>query len=246
MTSNLRFFVFFIFIFQFALPFTARAEKTDLSKYVESVEQAETGMTVWEVIESGGWVMVILAVISLLMMALVAFLMIRIRVSTTVPEAFSEEMIKQIQAKKFAVVSTSCETQKCSVAEVFRAALSKRDKPRTALEEEVAVSAKKEMTSLWEPISYLTDIASIAPMVGLLGTVIGMIQAFNAIAFQTAVVKPILLAGGVSKAMVTTAAGMIVAIIAMIFYSYFRFRAGKINNRLEHYSNEVVTALAKD
>jgi biopolymer transport protein ExbB len=77
-------------------------------------------------------------------------------------------------------------------------------------------------------------------LIGLLGTVIGMIRAFNAIAFQTAVVKPILLAGGVSQAMVTTAAGLIVAIPAMIFYAYFRGRVHDITNIVENYSTDII------
>ena len=67
-----------------------------------------------------------------------------------------------------------------------------------------------------------------------------MIQAFNVIAFQTAVVKPILLAGGVSKAMVTTAGGLIIAIPALIFYSYFRGKVQTIANRVETYSTDLI------
>ena len=95
------------------------------------------------------------------------------------------------------------------------------------------------MDDLWQKLSYLADIAAIAPMVGLLGTVLGMIQAFNVIAFQTGAVKPVLLASGISKAMVTTATGLIVAIPAMIFYSFFRGRLQNVTARLENISTEL-------
>ena len=74
-------------------------------------------------------------------------------------------------------------------------------------------------------MAVLDTIITLAPLLGILGTVLGMIQAFNVIAFQTAVVKPILLAGGVSKAMVTTAGGLIVAIPAMLFSGFAKNRA---------------------
>ena len=99
---------------------------------------------------------------------------------------------------------------------------------------------RKEVATLWQNISYLADIATVAPMVGLLGTVLGMIQAFNVIAFQTAVVKPILLAGGVSKAMVTTAGGLIVAIPIMIFYAYFRGKVQEISSIVESYLTDII------
>jgi biopolymer transport protein ExbB len=73
----------------------------------------------------------------------------------------------------------------------------------------------------------------------LLGTVVGMIQAFNVIAFQTGAVKPILLASGISKAMITTATGLIVAIPAMIFYSYFRGKIQDVSSRFENISTEL-------
>ena len=99
---------------------------------------------------------------------------------------------------------------------------------------------KKEIGGMWQNISYLADIATIAPLVGLLGTVLVMIQAFNVIAFQTAVVKPILLAGGVSKAMVTTAGGLIVAIPVMLFYAYFRGKVQDISNVVESYATDII------
>ena len=100
--------------------------------------------------------------------------------------------------------------------------------------------ARKEMGVLWQRIGILSDIAAIAPMIGLLGTVVGMIQAFNTIAFQTAVVKPILLAGGIGKAMITTAGGLVVAIPAMLAYSYFRIKVQNIMHIVENYSADII------
>ncbi len=72
-----------------------------------------------------------------------------------------------------------------------------------------------------------------------------MMQAFNVIAFQTGAVKPILLASGISKAMVTTAAGLMIAIPAMIFYSFFKGKVHDVVARLENISTELYNLMTK-
>ena len=107
------------------------------------------------------------------------------------------------------------------------------------------MAARKEVTSLWTLMNYLSEVAQISPMMGLLGTVLGMIQAFNTIAFDSGVVKPILLAGGVAKAMITTAGGLTIAIAAMIFYSLLRPRAQNITNLLETITTQISESFSK-
>ena len=87
------------------------------------------------------------------------------------------------------------------------------------------------------------DIAVVAPMIGLLGTVFGMMIAFNAVSDQIAVVRPTALIAGVNKAMLTTAFGLLVGIPAMMFYAYFRNRTAKLVSLLETASTELFTAL---
>jgi biopolymer transport protein ExbB len=126
------------------------------------------------------------------------------------------------------------------VARIVLAGLEKKKDGPVFAKEAMEFCARTEIAALWQNVTYLGDIAAVAPLIGLLGTVIGMIQAFNVIAFQTAVVKPMLLAGGVSKAMVTTAGGLIVAIPALIFYSYFRAMVQRIANSIEGYNTDLI------
>jgi biopolymer transport protein ExbB len=90
---------------------------------------------------------------------------------------------------------------------------------------------------------YLLDIAVLSPMLGLLGTVVGMLQAFNAVALETSVAKPVALAGGVSKALVATAFGLIVGIPSMAFYGHFRRKASNVVSHLEVASLQIYAAL---
>ena len=135
------------------------------------------------------------------------------------------------------------QNEKNMISTIILAGLDKKQKGPLLVRESIEVAARKEVGMLWQGISYLADVATVAPLIGLLGTVLGMIQAFNVIAFQTAVVKPILLAGGVSKAMVTTAGGLIVAIPAMLFYSYFKGKVQDISNAVESYTTDVIKVI---
>jgi biopolymer transport protein ExbB len=90
---------------------------------------------------------------------------------------------------------------------------------------------------------WLLEIATIAPMVGLLGTVMGMLSAFGAVASDLAAAKPTLLAEGVSQAIITTIFGLFVAIPAMMMYAFFRRRAAKLVATLESACAELVAVL---
>ena len=139
-----------------------------------------------------------------------------------------------------------CETYPSTVADIVKAGLDKRKKGLIFAREAIENAVRKELGKLWQNISYMADVANIAPLIGLLGTVLGMIQAFNVIAFQSTGVKPILLASGVSKAMVTTAGGLIVAIPAFLFYSYFRGRIQTVTNSVETFSSDVIKLMEID
>ena len=91
----------------------------------------------------------------------------------------------------------------------------------------------RQATLMQNQTQYLLDIAIIAPMIGLLGTVMGMLRAFNSVALDIARARPLELAGGVSQALITTIAGLIVAIPAMIAYAYFRGRSSRLITELE-------------
>ena len=237
--------IVFCLIVAASLVFAGSAFAEDeLKSYVESVEQAKEGMTLWQTLQSGGIVMVILAGISVLMFSLVNFLYVTLDTEKLLPDEFSHAAIDDIRKGKLDHVRRVCTQNDNMMSRIMLAGLNKTSKGIEVTREAVEIEARKEVTGLWNQLSYLSDIAAVAPMLGLLGTVIGMIQAFNTIAFQSAVVKPILLAGGVSKAMVTTAGGMTIAIIAMVFYSYFRFRVQNITGVAETLTSEAMDAFA--
>ena len=216
------------------------AINTELQPYIDSVDQVQKGMTLWQLIKTGGIIMIVLAGLSIAAVASIVYNFMTLKLIRLAPDDFTEDIMQKLAKNKPKIAEELCKSNDNIISRIVISGLNKKPKGAMVAREAAEGSARREIADLWQNISYLSDIAIISPMVGLLGTVLGMIQAFNVIAFQAAVVKPMLLAGGVSKAMVTTAGGLIVAIPAMIFYSYFRGRVQEITNVVESSTSDIL------
>lgn len=215
----------------------------DLKPYISAVEQSRGGMSLWQMMKSGGFIMIVLAFLSIAATAIIVYDFKTLNVKNLSPKEFAEDIIQKLEGAKEHVVRDMCYSEENIFASVVMAGLAKKKRGAVLAREAMENCVRKEIGDMWQNISYLSDIAMVAPLVGLLGTVLGMIQAFNVVAFQSAVVKPILLAGGVSKAMVTTAGGLMVAIPIMLFYSYFRGKVQEISNVVESYSTDIIKVM---
>ena len=217
-----------------------------LKPLIENLEQSTGGMTLWQMIRSGGWVMIVLAALSILVITLAIYDFIIMKPSILSPKGFAERIIKKFKQGKSKVVREICLSDNNIIAKVTLTGIENKPKGTIAVKESMESCARNEIAKLWQNIGYFGDIGMIAPLIGLLGTVLGMIQAFNVVAFQMTVVKPILLAGGISKAMITTAGGLIVAIPAMMLYSYFRGRVQEIAAYVETYCADIIKLVSED
>ena len=238
--KNKLFFRISFLIVAFSLIFSAvcfSAEK--IEKYIPDSTSGDQGMTLWQTISSGGAVMIVLALLSIAAVALVVFYFLTIKPEKLIPKEFLERSITLIEENRFNEARDLCKNNDNLISDVFISGLVRMDREKVIVKEAMEDEGRRRADDLWQRLSYLADIAAISPMVGLLGTVLGMIQAFNVIAFQTGAVKPILLASGISKAMVTTATGLIIAIPAMIFYSFFKGKIQDVVARLENISVEL-------
>ena len=99
------------------------------------------------------------------------------------------------------------------------------------------------MEQLWQNLTYLGDIAVIAPLLGLLGTILGIIEAFGY--FKASTIAPGVLTGGLAKAMVNTVTGLIIAVPCLVFYAYFRGRLSHVTTNAERAASEIVHAMGK-
>ena len=204
-------------------------------------------MTLGEIVRTGGWIMYVLGAMSIVGLALVIYFMLTLRQGLIVPKSFAAELRRALADGNTEAARAVCRHETSPLGAVAQAALDYTERAKETdpgmIKEIIEGEGSRQAAMIQNQTTYLLDIGVIAPMIGLLGTVLGMLTAFNAVALDIARARPIVLAAGVSQALVTTAAGLLVGIPAMIFYAYFRGRAGKLIGRLEAVSAEILTQL---
>lgn len=187
-----------------------------------------TELTLWQVVASGGTVMVLIFLFSIASVALIVRNFIVLNVDKNIPLELVDQINDKTESEEYEEALKFCNENPLYITNILRAGLEQHNAPYVVLKETLQGAGVQESAKLRTGIVYLSMIGVLAPMLGLLGTVLGMMQSFNVIAFQEGLGKPELLAGGIAKALVTTAAGLIVAIPSMGFYYYFRARIQKI------------------
>lgn len=214
----------------------------------EAVAQTPT-ITVGEIFAYGGWVMWLLVAISIFTLATVIYLIIAHRSEAILPKALSRDVIEKIRVGQLVEARNLCDDKPCAYSYVAEVAISKvlfnTKVDQQTLDAVVASEGERQASKINGTAQWLLDISTVAPMIGLFGTVLGMLKAFSALGSSVAAAKPVYLAQGVSQALVTTIAGLCIAIPAMICYAFFRRRAAKRVSELERAANEVVSTIVQ-
>ncbi len=168
----------------------------------------------------GGPVMVPIGLASLVGLSVFLERIWALRASRVVPRAFVVELGDLIKQRRFDDATMLCRKVDCSASRVLEVALEVRDQPRPLIKERVEEVGRREAAELERFIPVLGVVSSVSPLLGLLGTVGGMILTFQAIESQGALGNISALAGGISQALITTFAGLTVAIPALIANRY--------------------------
>lgn len=129
------------------------------------------------------------------------------------------------------------------VATVITEAIRNRGNGIPIIEEAVSLKGTHELKKLNEHLHILELIGRLAPLMGLLGTVIGMVEAFKQVAYVKGAVDPSLLAGGIWEALITTVAGLCVAIPAIVFHHFFEDRVKRVAFQMKHSAAEIIKIL---
>ncbi len=245
---NLRILLFLCSIFLLAQlsvgsSCAADIQTTNLASSAAFAGQTEKAMTLWQMLVAGGSVMIVIGLLSVVAVAIIVYDFMTLNVNKLAPREFFEEIILKLDNKDLKNVRNLCLQENNNIiAKIVLTGLDKVKKNRGDLlvKEAMEHRVRIEIGNLWQNLNYLSDIVAVAPLLGLLGTVLGMIQAFHAVPLQSAGVKTALLAAGISKAMVTTAAGLIVAIPVLMAYSYFRGKVQEVTNDIEIYSTDII------
>ncbi|MBK1792533.1 MotA/TolQ/ExbB proton channel family protein [Persicirhabdus sediminis] len=214
-----------------------------------AAETQEQQKDLLEILQMGGFVMYVLAMLSVVAVILIFFYILTIRRNAVVSNNFMNAAEALIRKRDYLGLVAHCNRENQSVARVTEKTLDFMTKNPGASFNDVREVAEAEggrqAGMLTQRISYLMDVGTIAPMVGLLGTVIGMIQSFMRISEgQVAGVQHMGLAEGVYQALVTTAAGLVIGITATIFYSLFRGQVQKYIAELEAAATHLLALLS--
>lgn len=195
----------------------------------ETTAPAEEGESfLGMLVRANGWLFgPVFLCMSFVLVALILINAMQIRRETLLPTSFVEEFEQKLSGKDYQGAYETARTDDSFVARVLAAGLAKLSRGYPEAVEGMQEVGEEENMILEHRLSYLALIGSIAPMVGLLGTVWGMVASFQTIARSTTQPKPAELADGIATALVTTLEGLIIAIPAMIAYSLLRNRAAR-------------------
>lgn len=200
-------------------------------------------MNLFEIFLKGGFIMWLILATSIVGLAVVIdrFLVLR-KARINVP-AFMVRIRGFIKKKDISGAISYCMEEKSPVANIVRKGLKKYKFGHDRVKEAIENAGSQEISKLEKGLTILATVAGIAPLLGFLGTVTGMIQAFMTIQDLAGAANPSDLAGGIWEALITTAFGLIVGIPALAFYNYFLSAVKRLVGEMETVANDVVDVI---
>jgi len=192
---------------------------------------------------AGGPVMIPIALLSVAAVYLFVERLLVINRANQDPEAFMGRVKELVLRGDINGAKMLCAQNDTPVARMIEKGIARIGSPLKTIEASIENVAKIELFKLEKNLSTLATIAGAAPMIGFLGTVIGMVQAFIAISQEEGSVSPKLLSSGIYTAMITTVAGLLVGIVAYLAYNYLVTRVQKVVHRMEYTSVDFIDLL---
>jgi len=159
---------------------------------------------------------------------------------------FFPQMSSFVERKQVDEAISLCENQRGILPRIFKIVLQNRHRPTEDIEKLISVAGTREIQKLSQHVRGLGIIGHVTPLMGLLGTVVGMVKTFMQIAELSGHVNPSILAGGIWEALLTTAAGLTVAIPVVIIYHYFEGTVDRFAFQMKNYSLELIELLKYD
>ncbi|MCF7912553.1 MAG: MotA/TolQ/ExbB proton channel family protein [Candidatus Cloacimonetes bacterium] len=196
-------------------------------------------LEIYNSLAQGGIVMIPLAICSILALAIIIEKFIVYKKS----KIFNPEIISVVDniasPEDIPLAVSVCSNYHGPFSHLIKIILENYHQPLEDIKEDVADQARQEIRILERGLGILETVAAIAPILGLLGTVLGMVRVFADISTQ-GVGDPALLSGGISEALISTAVGLSIGIPTLVFYNYFYQRSNNVILELEKISNELI------
>ncbi|HEX2746386.1 MAG TPA: MotA/TolQ/ExbB proton channel family protein [Verrucomicrobiales bacterium] len=207
----------------------------------------DEGKSFLEIIRQGGVTVYFLIALSVVMCALAAFYLLTVRRGAVVSDHFMRTADALIRKQQYLELLAVCNRRNESIAAITQKALDFATKNPTATFDEVREvtesEGQRQASRLTQRITYLADVGAIAPMIGLLGTVIGIMKEFRHISTKDMLNAQMEFAGGTAEALVNTAFGLGIAIPSMIIYSMYKGRVNSLISELEAAATHIMALL---
>ena len=200
------------------------------------------------IMSDGGPLMYAIALCSFLVVTFMLERSVNLRRSRVIPKPFVTRFMQQLSEAKIdrQQALDLCEENGSPVAQVFAGAVRKWGRPGVEVEQGVIDSGERVTNGLRRYLRVFYGVATVGPLLGLMGTVLGMIQTFNVIAAADAQGRPELLAGGIAKALLNTAGGLSVAIPASILYVFFVSRVDRLVIEIDRLAQDVANSISAE
>ena len=208
---------------------TEVAENPVLTEVVETA----TEMNLWDMATKGGWIMIILALLSVLCVYIFVERLMVIRKVSKVDPVFMERIHDYVKNGELKSAINYCHVVNSPTANMIEKGIDRIDRPASEVQAALENAGNLEVAKLEKGLSVMATISSGAPMIGFLGTVLGMVRAFWEMANAGNNIDITLLSSGIYEAMITTVGGLVVGIVAMFAYNYLVSRVNDVTNVLE-------------
>ena len=201
-----------------------------------------------QIFQDGGWMMYPIALCSFVVTVYAFERFLFLRGGRVIPRPFVRRLIEMLEQQQIdrAEAIELCQKNPSPIAEIISAAIRRYGRPAVDVEQAVMDTGERVTNTMRKHLRILSAISNVCPLLGLLGTVLGMIQAFNEISGANAMGRPEMLAGGISQALLTTASGLFVAIPAYLFYMFFTGRVDKLVMQMDGYAQKVIDAISAE
>ncbi len=202
----------------------------------------------WEFMQKGGPIMWPILLCSVISFAIVIERLIRLKQEQIDTKSFMEQISKSLKRNKIMEALDLCERTGGPIANILKAGILKHDRPRAEVREAIEDASMHEVPRLERNLPVLATVAHVAPLLGLLGTVTGLVSAFQVIEVKASATNPVSpgdLAGGIWEALLTTVFGLCVAIPTYVAYNYLVSRVDGFVLEMERSATDLLNILGE-
>ena len=202
----------------------------------------------WEFMQKGGPIMWPILLCSVIAFAIVIERLLKLRQEQIDTKAFMEQISKSLKRNKVMEALDLCDRTGGPIAAILKAGILKHDRPRNEVREAIEDASIHEVPRLERNLPVLATVAQVAPLLGLLGTVTGLVKAFQVIESKATVLNPVNpgdLAGGIWEALLATTFGLCVAIPTYVAYNYLVSRVDGFVLDMERSSTDLMYILGE-